>query len=678
MTPGELRTLASLATTFVPAADGERVANLAAEALLRAADPAQVRDLRLVLRALELGPANGLMGGPWRAFGRLTAPERERVLLAWSTSVIPQQRAAFGAFRRLLAFLAYADPGAPESPNPLPALAGYDPDRPAVTDEPTTIRPVDVDRSSHTGGAPVELTADVVVVGSGAAGGVMAAELARAGRSVVVLEAGPFVDEATMPRTELDAYSRLYLNHGLLSTWDGSVTILAGSGVGGGTLVNWMTCLDVPADVRAEWAADHGLDGVADGEWAADVAVLEAELGVAPARVVPPKDELILRGARALGWDASRVRRNATDCGVCGSCPFGCVVGAKRSGIRLHLRDAHDRGARIVDRVRVTKVLIDRGRVAGVEGRLLATDPFSHMPITPDGDPTKAEVRQLIVHAPQVVLAAGALRTPAVLERSGVGHPAIGRHLRLHPVPLIAARLVEPVDMWRGTMQAARSLEFVRGDASRRGYVIESAPGHLGLIALALPWSGAEDHAELMSNVRRVAPLIAVSRDGGEGRTSLTRAGRVRIDYRLDALGVATLRHALVSMARLGRAAGGVEELIGVATPMVRYRPGGAADAARFAVFETALAAMDFAPNRGSVFSAHQLGTARAGASAADHATDPRGRVRAGSRGALVSGLYVADGSTFPTAIGVNPMLGIMTMARRISRTVLAEASPSD
>ena len=172
-----------------------------------------------------------------------------------------------------------------------------------------------------------------------------------------------------MPRSEIDAYSRLYLNHGLLSTWDGSVTILAGSGVGGGTLINWMTCIDVPDDVRAEWAREHGLDGVADGEWAADIATLEAELGVRPATVIPPKDELLLRGARALGWEAELIRRNATDCGTCGSCPFGCVVGAKRSGIRVHLRVAAEHGARIVDRVRVTKVVLEHGRVAGVQGR---------------------------------------------------------------------------------------------------------------------------------------------------------------------------------------------------------------------------------------------------------------------------------------------------------------------
>jgi len=199
---------------------------------------------------------------------------------------------------------------------------------------------------------------------------VVAAELSRAGRSVVVLEAGPFVDETSMPRGELDAYGRLYLNHGLLSTWDGSVTILAGSGVGGGTLVNWMTCIDVPDAVRREWAVEHGLDGLDGPEWAADLAAIERELGVSPSTVVPPKDELILRGATALGWNAARIRRNATDCGECGSCPFGCVAGTKQSGIRAHLRQAFASGARIVDPQQVAvvpqrEVAIQVGHPAG-------------------------------------------------------------------------------------------------------------------------------------------------------------------------------------------------------------------------------------------------------------------------------------------------------------------------
>ena len=682
MNPAAVATLAELVETLVPAADAGRIANLASEALLRAADPAQVAQLRLVLRALELPPVNGLTSGRWRAFRDLPPPDREAVLLSWAGSAIPQRRAAFHAFRKLLTFLAYADPGEAGAPNRLPAAVGYEPDHNPVTHEPTLVRPLEVSRGPEDG--TVELDADVVIVGSGAGGGVVAAELARAGRSVVVLEAGPFVDESTMPRGELDAYGRLYLNHGLLSTWDGAVTFLAGSGVGGGTLVNWMTCIDVPADVRAEWGTEHGLDGLApgdDAEWAADVATIERELGVAPSTVVPPKDQLILDGAAALGWDAARIRRNAAACGTCGSCPFGCVAGTKQSGIRVHLRQAFEAGARIVDRVRVTRVLLDgRGRATGVEGRLLVTDPATGMPVVRGGDPTAAEVRRLVVRAPQVVLAAGALRSPAVLQGSGVGHPAVGRHLRIHPVSVLAARLREPVEMWRGTMQAARSLEFGRGDATRRGYVIESAPGHLGLLALALPWAGAADHASRMAQARHIAPLIAITRDGGEGRTSLTRAGRVRLDYRLDALGVATLRHGLVSMARLARAAGGAEELVGVGMPPLVHHLRGGTDAfapgtdAAFDAYLGLLGSMDFSPNRGGVFSAHQLGTIRMGASPADHPADPRGRVRRDATGRLIEGLYVADGSAFPTGIGVNPMVGIMAMARRVSRTILGEA----
>ena len=219
-------------------------------------------------------------------------------------------------------------------------------------------------------------------------------------------------------------------------------------------------------------------------------------------------------------------------------------------------------------------------------------------------------------------------------------------------------------------------MEFGRDAPGHRPYVIESAPGHLGLLALVLPWEGAAEHAELMARARHFAPLIAITRDGGEGRVRLTRAGRVRIDYGLDDAGRATARHALVSMARLARA-GGAEEILAVAMPIARHRVSGAPDEGRrFAAFAERLAAMDFSPHRGTIASAHQMGTIRMGADAAAHPADPRGRISADSRGSIVPGLYVTDTSTFPTAIGVNPMITVMAMARRVSRTVLAEGRP--
>lgn len=672
--PAELATLRALASTFVPAADSARVASIASEALIRAVDPSQLRQLRLVLRLLEQPFANLATGAGFAAYRDMDAPARERLLLRWAESPLLLRRSAVHAFRKLLTFIAYADPGPADAPNPLPRALGYVRDEPPLPAELTSIRPIEVDRTSPVGpDATIQLAADVVVVGSGAGGGVVAAELARAGRGVLVVEAGPYVDESTMPRDELDAYGRLYLNHGLLSTWDGAVTMLAGSGVGGGTLVNWMTCLDAPADIREEWSREHGLDGLDGTEWASDVAAIEAELGVAPAGLVPPKDELIRRGASELGWEAGVIRRNAIDCGDCGSCPFGCRRGAKQSGIRAHLAEAVRLGADVLDRARVRSVQFGHAATGfSVMGTLAPPEPGAPAePVVPPDAP-----RSFSIRANQVVLAAGALRSPAILQASDVSHPSIGRYLRIHPVPVIGALMDEPVDMWRGTMQAVRSMEFAQDEPDRRGYVIESAPGHLGLLALVLPWQGAAAHAALMSRARHFSPLIAVTRDGGEGRTRLTRAGRVRIDYRLDDLGRATLRHALVSMARLARA-GGAMEILAVGMPLVRHRVDGGADASRrFAAFEQTLATLDFRPHRGTVASAHQMGTIRMGADPATHPADERGRVRFDSRGSVVPGLYVADTSTFPTAIGVNPMVTVMAMARRVSRTVLAEGPP--
>ncbi|HEY7702481.1 MAG TPA: GMC family oxidoreductase N-terminal domain-containing protein [Candidatus Limnocylindrales bacterium] len=665
-TERELATLAEVAETFVRG-DARRRARLTTEAIERAADPEQLRQFHRLLRLMESRLANLFLGRRPTPFTSMSPAARERYLLTWSRSPFPSRRTAFGTLRKLMTFLAYADPGVDASGNPRHALIGYEPEYPPITDDRTPIEPYPLPFGSGTDAEPITLEADVVVVGSGAGGGVVAATLAEAGRSVVILDAGPFVDEATMPRNELDAFRQLYLNHGLLSTWDGSITMLAGSAVGGGTLINWSTTMEAPAVIRDEWRREHGLADLDDGEaWTSDISALEADLAVSVVRRPPPKDQAILRGAQRLGWEAAPVRRGALDCDDCGSCPFGCRRGSKQSGIRVHLARAASAGARVVPQVRVTKVLIERGRAVGVQGKALI----------PGNDPVP-RTRPLVVRARQVVLAAGGLRTPALLQASGIRHRAIGRNLQLHPVPLVAGRMTMPVDMWHGPMQGARSLQFIDADRERNGYVIESAPGHLGILALAQPWDGTDAHAASMRDSRYLAPLIAVTRDGGTGRVTLTRAGRVRVDYRLDQVGVATLRHAAVRMARLARAAG-AGEIVVAATPGIRFTPvrsSPESDSAAYGRFEDQVAGMDLRPNRGSVFSAHQMGTVRMGDTPRDHPCDPYGRVRArGRRDRLIGGLYVADASLFPTGIGINPMLTVMALARRVSRTVLTES----
>jgi choline dehydrogenase-like flavoprotein len=667
-----MATLAAVAETFVPG-DAERRARLAVDALAAGTDPDDIARLRRALRLFEIPFVNLVLAGRPTRFADMSPADRERYLLGWATSRIKDRRVAFQALKRLLCFLAYADPGAGGT-NPRLDRIGYVPDLDVLTHEPTTIRPELVTRTTAEGGAPstVTLEADVVIVGSGAGGGVVACELAEAGRSVIVLEAGPFVAEPGMPTGELAAFDRLYLDHGTTSAVDTAVAILAGSCVGGGTVVNWTTCIAPPTGLREEWAREHGLDGFDGAVVDADIATLESELEVTAANPVGPKDAAILRGGAAAGiGDAAVIRRNA-DCGACGSCGFGCRRGTKASGLRVHLARAYSAGARIVADAEVERVIIEGGRAVGVTATVrpaaiggtggagaTRSAPGGAIDAAPAGhaDAAAATGFRVVVRARQVVVAAGALRTPAVLERSGIGHPALGRNLRLHPVPVLGARFPEPVEMWRGVMQGARILVEPRPGDDQARYTIESASGHPGLLALAFPWEGSDAFASLMDGSRFFAPLLAICRDLDGGRVSLTRTGRVRIDYRISPRDAVTMRAALATMARVARGAGATE-LVALGTPArwldlsgvgpaggeAGIAPSGSEPA--FAAYLAELARWDPAPGRGMVFSAHQMGTVRAGADAASHPCDPDGRVRAAGTG---SGGVVAGACTSPT-----------------------------
>ena len=208
--------------------------------------------------------------------------------------------------------------------------------------------------------------------------------------------------------------------------------------------------------------------------------------------------------------------------------------------------------------------------------------------------------RRLRVHARQVVVAAGALRTPVILEASGVEHPALGRNLRLHPVATVGAFFADPVLMWRGTLQAAASLEFL-ADGRPGAFVVESAPGHLGLAMLAFPWESRTAYHALIGRLGNVAPLIGIVADFGGGTVRSTRHGNARIDYRVDRRDAVTLRRALVEMARIGRAAG-AGEIVALGTPPAWWRgsDAGRRDGDGFGAYLGRLSGFDFAPPSGN------------------------------------------------------------------------------
>jgi choline dehydrogenase-like flavoprotein len=657
LTPAERRTLAALAQGFVRGGGTARAA-AAERAFATVVDPELVSQLRLVLRLLETRAGSLLIGGRAVKFSSLRGKERDAYLQHWVQHRIPLMRSAASALRKLLCFLAYADADEPGDPKLRARLdsIGYNPKPNAATRDASKLVALDPQQAQR-------IAVDVLVIGSGAGGGSVARDLARAGKRVLIIEAGGLYDERTFPTRERDAYERLYLDSGFTATDDAHIAILAGGTVGGGTTVNWMTSIPIPDRVRTEWEEQHGIEGIASAAFTSDLSDVLREVGAQPSAKVPPKDAAIFRGSELRGWSGEKIQVNRAECGDCGTCGFGCKRGSKQSTLRLHLPQALEAGAHLIPDCKAERLIIRNGEVRGA--------------ITTYGTRAGAP-RSLEILASQVVVSGGALRTPLLLRRSGITHPAIGQNLRLHPVTLAAGIFPEKIEMWRGTMQAAKSEEFVEPTEDRNGYIIESAPGHPGLLSLGIPWTSRDEHERLMSLAPYIAPFLAIAKDDGGGHISETRHGFAKISYRTTPRDERTLRAALGSLIRMAESAG-ASEVIAAGSPPVAWKRKDGVEA--FGILERQVLGFDFSPNRGTVFSAHQMGTARMGSNPVDHACDPYGRVRATSRpqvtdrhGGIIKGLYVADGSLFPTAIGVNPMITILALAKRVARTVLEDA----
>ncbi len=635
LTSRERDFLFCLQQTFAPEdSDVPRAAEALALALERLA-PHRLAKLRTVLRMLAGPWLSLLLVGRLAAFDRLDHATRERLLLAMADSPIPLMRTGFQALKRFALLLSYAvvdDSGK----NSLWTTIGYPGPR---TDKPPPVPALVLTVPA------AEMDADAVVVGSGAGGAVAAALLAQSGRRVVVLEAGPPADPATFDQLEANALRRFYLESAASASDDLGVSVLAGSCVGGGTVLNWCTTLRLGERVAEEWREASGIDFRAS--LAEHFDSVERRIEVQTSSRHNENNAALLRGCRSLGLHAEPTPCNRTDCGDgCGYCGFGCAYSCKRSAPTTYLNDAAASGASIVARARVSRVLTSRGMACGVE-----VDVF--------GDEGNS-ARPLLVRAPIVVLAAGSLRTPTILARSGIVSRHLGQHLRLHPTTAAFGEFEIPVETWRGPMQSVHSDAFAELDGLY-GAKLEAVPAHPGLIAFAAPWRGRDQHAALMRKARFGAILIALTRDRGCGSVSLD--GRDDVRYRLAQFDARHMLRALAGLTDVMFAAGALRVTTLHTRPIELERA--RANAAGRLAFGDEIRARGASPNRLAVFSAHQMGTCRMSADPRHGVVDERGAVY-GLRGA-----YVADASVFPLASGVNPMLTIMALARRTASYIL-------
>lgn len=500
--------------------------------------------------------------------------------------------------------------------------------------------------------ADERLEADVCVIGAGAGGAVMAAELAEGGAGVVVLEQGPHHDPDGFTARPLEMMARLYRDGGQTFTLGNPPILLPlGRGVGGTTLVNSGTCFRTPARVLERWRADHGLE--LDGG-ALDPCFSRVERALSVAEVTPElagaNAAVARRGAERLGWSHGYLKRNAKGCVGSGVCAFGCPTSAKQHTGITYIPRARAAGARILTGADVRRVVVKAGRVQGVQARLVSG--ASEMVGGRGGDeaggggPTALGGGLLEVRAPTVVVAAGTIHTPLLLARSGLGAGSgeLGRNLVLHPATAAFALMDETVNMARGVPQSFYVDEF-----AREGIMLEGVAGPPAYAALSLPLTG-ERHRAAMAAYRRLAQLGLMVSDSSRGSLRRLRARRPLIHYQLGREDVAKFRAGLARLRELFDAAGAREVYLplppGVTPERTRARD---------------LKLMAF----------HPLGTARADADPARGVLDPDLRVHG------VEGVYVADGSVTPSSLGVNPQITIMALATRLAYHLLERPCPS-
>lgn len=621
-----------IADTFAPG-DGQSVppasATGAVDLALRivAANPREsdLRRLRALLTAWDTRAAGLALTGRPRRFSQLSIEERERAMLRLAGSRSEQTRGLFHALKgaSILPYYMSAGPALDASlgyPGPLGTLP--DAPRPALA----PIRP----------SGDATYTCDVVVVGSGAGGGTAAGVLAAAGLDVVVLEAGGYRDDADFDGSEGTGFLDMYALAPQASA-EGQILLIAGQTLGGGTVINYTTSFRTRDAVREEWAS-HGLPQFTSSEYddALDAVCDRLSVNRDHDRAAP-RDAVMERGLEALGWHVDAMPRNVVGCdqGIeCGRCGAGCRIGAKQSTTKTWLADAAGHGARLVVGTRARQVLVSRGRATGVIART-------------------AEGHQVIVRSRAVVVAAGAVQTPALLRRSGLANPNIGRYLRLHPATAVMARMPEEVRPWEGSMQSRYSDEHVDLDGDGYGVLYETGPGNPALTTGFVPWRGGRSHLSRMQQLAHLVPLAVIVRDKDSGEVRVGRDGEPVVHYRLSQHDTGHLMRGLAGAARIAEAAG-AEEVWSAHQADVSFEPGRRGSADEFAA---ACRAAGAAPGRIGLAALHIMGSSRMGGSPATSAVDPDGRSWE------VEDLVVADGSCFPTASGTNPMISIEAIA---------------
>lgn len=502
---------------------------------------------------------------------------------------------------------------------------------------------------------------DAVVVGSGSGGGVVAGVLAKAGYKVVVIEKGSYIARQNLSLLEGQSLNQMYEFGGLLPTRDVNVMILAGSTVGGGSTVNWSASIKTPSHVTREWSEEYELELFDSNLYKEAMDVVCEKMDVqGNVEEEGLNNEVLRRGCVELGYPIENIPRNAHKDHYCGWCCMGCKDGSKKGTMETWLKDlVESNNGVILPNCEATKVLYTTRAWYGGRGKAKGV-VFEY------GYKGSKEV--CVVESKVTIVACGALNTPVLLRRSGLRNPNIGKNLHLHPVAMAWGYFSEDSEAqaeglgWQSTkgktsyeggIMTAMSPVVADFKGSGYGVLIQTPSLHPGLFSALMPWTSGFDMKVRMSKFSRTTHLIALTRDQGSGVVSPQNAADIQ--YNLSDADETNLKRALEKMLRI-LAAAGAEEIGTHHTtgPKINVKT---ASSHEFERFVKKVGSMGLQAQSTPLASAHQMGSCRMGVEPKNSAVDQRGETWE------VEGLFVADTSVFPTALGVNPMVTAMAIS---------------
>lgn len=500
---------------------------------------------------------------------------------------------------------------------------------------------------------------DAVVVGSGSGGGVVAGVLAMAGYKVLVLEKGNYHARNNLTLLEGPSMDQMYLSGGLIATENMGVLLLAGSTVGGGSTINWSASVPTPQHVINEWSNHHELELFDSKLYQEALDAVSQRMGVQPEIHDEGMNNAVLRkGCQELGYPVENIARNSPPDHYCGWCSLGCKDGRKKGTSETWLVDLVNSGnGAILPQCEAVKVMHKRKKGRDKNTATGVAFKFGY----------KGAKDICIVESKVTIVACGALSTPPLLKRSGLTNNNIGKNLHLHPVAMACGYFPLSSDSWlerekksyEGGIMTAMSTVVADHDKSGYGALLQTPSLHPGMFSIVIPWISGKDIKDRMCRFSRTAHIFALARDIGSG----TVKSESSINYQMEAVDEENLQKGLAKVLRILAAAGAEE--IGTHHAKGRtlnVKKVSSHEFERFVKEESSRMIRDLSS---PICSAHQMGSCRMGIDPNTSVVNQMGETWE------VEGLFLADTSVFPTALGVNPMLTVQAIAYCTAQSVL-------